>query len=206
MPHTVLGIAGSPRKDGSTDTLLREVLRGAEAGGAETEFVALRDKDLRPCMECGRCQALGRCVIQDEAVAIQDRLLAVDRVVFASPIFFVAVSAHAKVLIDRCQCFWSRKYVMGQPLFQPPRPGRKGLFVSCCGSEYRWMFDGARRTIKALFDVLEYDYAGELLYREIEGREAILDHPTALAEAHQAGIALAQERPTPGQRAGHGDG
>lgn len=190
MATTVLGIAGSPRKDGNTDLLLREVLRGAADAGAEVEFLPLRSHSMRPCIECNRCQTIGHCVIQDDALAIHDKLIATDHLVFASPVFFVAVSAHSKVFIDRCQCFWSLKYVMKKPLFDPPRPNRRALFVSCCGSDKAWMFDGPRRTMKALFNVLEFAYAGELCYKHIDAKGDILGHPTALADAYQAGQAL----------------
>ena len=193
MP-SVLGIAASPRRDGNTDLMLREALRGAADAGAQTEFLALRSHKVAPCTGCDRCVANhGRCVVADAAVEIHDKLLAADHVVFASPIFFVAVSAHAKALIDRCQCFWNLKYVLREPLFDPPRPDRKGLFLSCAGSDRPWMFDGARRTIKALFNVLELGYAGEVCHLSIDAKGDAANHPTALAEAYQAGRSLVAE-------------
>ncbi|HUT36182.1 MAG TPA: flavodoxin family protein [Planctomycetota bacterium] len=195
MPATVLGIAGSPRKDGNTDALLHEVLRGAQEAGAGVEFLALRGLKMHPCIECDRCQTTGRCVVRDDALAVHDKLLAADHLVFATPIFFAAVSAQAKILIDRCQCFWSLKYIMKKPLFDPPRPHRKGLWLACCGFDRRWMFDGPRRTMKALFNVLELAWGGELCYKHIDAQGDILNHPSALADAYQAGRALALGEP-----------
>jgi len=195
MPIRVLGIAGSPRKDGNTDLLLREVLRGAAEAGAEVEFLAARSLKMRPCIECDRCQATGRCAVQDDALAVHDKLIAADRLVFATPIFFAAVSAQAKILIDRCQCFWSLKYILKKPLHDSPRPGRAGLWVACCGFDKRWMFDGPRRTMKALFNVLDFAYAGELCYKHVDAQGDILRHPTALADAYQAGLALVRCEP-----------
>jgi putative NADPH-quinone reductase len=186
----VLGIAGSPRRDGNTDSLLRAVLQGAEEAGAETEFIALRNLKLGPCIECGRCQRTGRCAVADGVQEVHEKLLAADHVVFAAPIFFVGISAQAKQLVDRCQCFWWQKYVLGTPLFSPNRPERRGLFVSCCGSELDWMFDGARRVVKAFFNVLEITYAGEVLYKSIDAKGAVRDHPVALEEARAAGRRL----------------
>ena len=202
MPVHILGIAGSPRRGGNTDLLLREVLTGGEEAGAETTLVAARDLAMRPCIECNACQKAGHCVVQDDMTPVFEQLLACDHLVFASPIFFTAVSAYAKMVIDRCQCYWSLKYVLKRPLFDPPRPGRRGLFVGCCGWRERWMFEGARRTLKALFDVLELDYAGELLYPAIDAGGDIARHPTALADARAAGAALARGEPirsTPGR-------
>jgi hypothetical protein len=190
-PTTVLGIAASPRGDGNTDLLLREALRGAAEAGASTELYAIRGHRIVPCSACDRCRTTGRCAVNDDMTEVYDRLLAADRLVFASPIFFVAVSSHAKLLIDRCQCFWNLKHVIRKPLFDPPRPDRRGIFLSVCGSDKPAMFDGARRTLKALFSVLEFRFAGELCFPGVDAKGDILDHPTALAEAYQAGRLLA---------------
>jgi hypothetical protein len=64
------------------------------------------------------------------------------------------------------------------------------------------MFDCGRRTMKALFNVLELDYAGELLYPAIDNKGDILEHPTAIADARAAGQALVGGEPiasTPGR-------
>ena len=201
MAPRILGIAASPRKGGNTDLLLREVLTAAGEAGADTNLVAARDLAMRPCIECNGCQKAGRCVVRDDMTPVFDELLACDHLVFATPIFFTAVSAYAKMVIDRCQCYWSLKYVLKRPLFDPPRPGRRGLFVGCCGWHQRWMFECGRRTMKALFNVLELDYTGELLYHSIDDKGDILAHPTALADARAAGRALATGQPvasTPG--------
>ena len=197
MPQTVLGIAASPRRNGNTDLLLREVLRGAADAGAAVEFLAIRDHRFAPCIECNRCQVTGACAVTDGMAEIYEKLVAADHLVFASPIFFTAVSAYAKALIDRCQCFWSLKYVLRKPLFDPPRPHRRALFLSCCGFHRRTLFEGARQTMKALFDVLAFDFAGELAYESIDAKGAIRDHPTALADARQAGRDLVRPVPSP---------
>ncbi len=192
MSATVLGIAASPRRNGNTDLLLHEALRGAAEAGAKTEFYPIRRHAIRPCSACDACRATGQCVQKDDMVEAYAKLLAADHLIFASPIFFVAVSADAKTFIDRCQCFWNRKYVLEKPIFDPPRPHRTGLFLSVCGSDKEWMFQGARRTVKALCDVLEYRYAGDHCFVSVDAKGAVRDHPTALAEVHQAGRALVQ--------------
>ncbi|MBL7222280.1 MAG: flavodoxin family protein [Candidatus Brocadiae bacterium] len=189
---TVLGIAGSSRRDGNTDRLLHEALRGAADAGADTELYAIRGHKLIPCAACDRCISTGRCVMKDDMQDVYPKLLGTTHLLFASPIYFTAVSTYAKMLIDRCQCFWNLKYVARKPLFDPPRPGRRGLLLSVCGSDRPWMFDGARRTLKALCDVLELEYAGDHCYINVDTKDDILDHPTALAEAYEAGRTLVQ--------------
>ena len=50
--NTVAGIAGSPRRNGNSATLMRAVLRGATAAGAETKEVYLNGLTFRGCQGC----------------------------------------------------------------------------------------------------------------------------------------------------------
>jgi multimeric flavodoxin WrbA len=57
----VLGIYGSPRREGNTELLLRELLRGCREAGAEVEEVLLRDLKITPCLEIYACRQGGKC-------------------------------------------------------------------------------------------------------------------------------------------------
>ncbi len=48
----VLGVAGSPRKGGNTEILVKEALKISEEEGLFTEFVHLADVRMEPCNEC----------------------------------------------------------------------------------------------------------------------------------------------------------
>ncbi|MBQ6352033.1 MAG: flavodoxin family protein, partial [Lentisphaeria bacterium] len=52
----VLAINGGPRKNWNTDSLLKAVLDGAAAAGAETEMVYLYDLKFRGCVSCLACK------------------------------------------------------------------------------------------------------------------------------------------------------
>ena len=189
----VLGISTSPRAGGNTDLLLDEVLRGAKSAGAGTEKILLRELTVAPCIECGACERTGECVVQDDMQGLYGKLVSTDRLVLASPIYFMAHCAQAKAMIDRCQALWSRKYVLKKPLFDvPPSPPRKGMFVSVGGAKVKDVFTGAKVTMKIFFMVLEMEYACDLLYKGIDSKGEVLKHPTALKDAFEAGAAIAR--------------
>ncbi len=120
----ILALSGSPRRHGNSETLLDEVLRGAIEAGAETEkIIASNFRKLRPCVNCAHCMETGECIVQDEMQGLYPKFDRADGLVVASPIYFMGVSAFLKILIDRCQCYWSRKYVLKQPFF-PEDPHR----------------------------------------------------------------------------------
>jgi len=191
MALKVLGISASPRERGNTDLLLREALRGAEAAGAEVEVVALRDLKIGPCIECYRCARTGCCAVEDDYQAVYAKLLATDRLVFATPVFFMGPSAQAKLLIDRCQCLWARKYLLKQPLFADGPRDRRAMVIAVGGTKGRKMFECVRLTMKYFFDAAEFTYAANLFVNQVDGRAEILRVPRAMAEAARLGSAIA---------------
>ncbi len=191
MKVKVLGIAGSPRRGGNTDLLLDEALKAAEAAGAEVEKIYVRDYEIAPCIECNACFKLGRCVVKDDMQEVYPKLLEADRIIFASPIFFMGVTGWAKALIDRCQALWAKKYVLEQPVVETEREAqRKGIFISVGGTKGSKLFEGAIRTVKIFFDALDVKYSGGLFYRSIDDKGEVKKHPKALQEAYDAGQKL----------------
>ena len=102
----ILAFYGSPRRKGNTSLLLQKAVQGVKESGAEVEEIFLRDLKMSPCLEIYGCKKTGRCVIQDDFQGLYDRILSCQGILLASPIFFYTVSAHTKILMDRCQSLW----------------------------------------------------------------------------------------------------
>jgi len=187
----VLGIAGSPRRGGNTDLLLAEVMKGAAAKGAEVKTIVLNDLDITPCQHCDACFEAGVCKIKDDMQMVYVEMEKADRIVLASPVQFMGVSAQAKVMIDRCQALWARKYILKMPPLGDRRP-RKGLFIAVGGMKLSHLFEPSLTIVKALFKVLDVEYAGDLLFPGVDEKGAIKDHPDALKQAFTAGQKLAE--------------
>ena len=187
----VLGISGSPRRNGNSELLIREFMRGAAAGGHKTELIVLSELKISPCTSCGSCQKTGKCIINDDMQLMHKKLLEADCIVFASPIYFCGVSAQLKSFIDRCQALWSRKYILKEALVRPDRGKRSGYFISTAGTkDYNEVFEGAIFTVKAIFSTLDIKYTGGLLFKDMENKGDILKHPDALKMAFEAGASL----------------
>ena len=187
----VLGIAGSPRRNGNTDLLLGEVMAGAASNQAEVKTIILSRLNIAPCRHCDGCLKEGKCIIQDDMQWIHAELREADRVVLASPIFFMGVTAQTKMMIDRCQALWVRKYVLKLPPLNRGKE-RRGYFISVGGTSLPNLFQPAIATVKSWFKTLGIDYAGELLYSGVDEKGAIAKHPTALREAFFLGQQLVE--------------
>jgi len=188
----VLGIAGSPRRGGNTDLLLAEVMKGAASRGAEVKTIILNNLTIAPCQHCDACLEAGRCKVEDDMQMVRHELEEADRIVLASPIQFMGVTAQAKAMIDRCQALWARKNVLKIPPLGDQRE-RKGLFISVGARKVANLFEPALATVKSWFRSLDITYAGDLLFPEVDEKGAIAQHPDALHQAFLAGQKLVED-------------
>lgn len=172
----ILGLQGSPRKNGNTDILLKTFMDKAERAGAVPHTIQVAKAGVVACKGCGYCESHGRCVISDDPMAtdIFGLIRQADLVVAASPVYFYGISAQLKGLIDRCQTLWSRKYVY--KLKDPLAATRQGILFSVAASRGRQLFDGIHLTAKYFFDAIDARFEHALTYRGVEAKGAIRKH------------------------------
>ena len=138
-----LGIAGSPRCNGNTDTLLEQAMSALYGQKTQTKVIFLRELNIAPCRHCGHCQKTGKCAIEDDMQWLYHDLRETDFLVLASPIFFMGVTAQTKAMIDRCQVLWVRKDILKLPVVLNSGRKRKGLFISVAGAKLTNVFQPA---------------------------------------------------------------
>lgn len=187
----ITAIYGSPRREGNTSRLLQSAVAGARSAGACVTEIVLRDLKLSPCLEIYGCRKDGSCVIKDDFHCLSAALLDADATILASPIFFYAVSAHTKIMMDRCQSLWVKKYWLDkQSLGRSDNP-KPGLFLAAGASHGPQLFAGAEMSVEYFFDTFDTSLWRSLTYRGLDGVDDIYDHPEYLEEARQAGEELA---------------
>lgn len=102
MSKTVLAIVSSPRKNGNTELLVDEFVKGAKEAGHAVEKLCLREKKIAPCLACEAClRNGGACVQKDDMGEILEKFIAADVVVLSSPVYYYSVCAQLKAMIDR---------------------------------------------------------------------------------------------------------
>jgi NAD(P)H-dependent FMN reductase len=190
MTLNVLGISTSPRKGGNSDLLLQRALVGAASTGAVTEHLHLSDYKIKPCMECNSCYTTGRCVINDDYQQVLQKILDTDRLIFATPIFYMSVCAQAKMLIDRGQCMWATKHILKNNLFADTSD-RRAMIIAVGGSKSIKQFDSVRWTMKTYFDSVGFRYVTGLFIDNVDAAGTIGKHPNAYTEAFRVGKLLA---------------
>lgn len=186
----VIGIFGSPRPDGNSDILLNHAIQGAASGGADIEKIIVRDLQISPCNSCSGCFEKGVCVIDDDMKKIYPKLVEADGIMVASPIYFMGLSAQLKALIDRCQAFWARKYILNSSIREDGRIARGFFIATAARNTGEDLFTGAVKTIKSFFHVLDTRYTGEILCSGLEEKGAANKKKELLQQAFDAGKQL----------------
>ena len=185
----VIAFLGSPRENGNTELLLREAFRGVEESGPAVQVFNLNKMNIMPCQNCGGCDETGVCIYEDDMTRIYEAIRNADRIILASPIFFFALSAQTKIMIDRCQAFWCGKYLLRKPIPEGPY-GRKGLLLLVGGMKKEIGVQCAEATAKAFFRTISVPEHKTFAYMGIDEKGAILKHPSSLQDAYKAGQKL----------------
>jgi len=97
----VIGISGSPRVGGNTDTILYKALAAAKEEGAEVQLIRLSDCRLKACDGCAACFKTKNCVIEDDGKKLYQEIVRSDGVILGCPSYFQSVTAQMKSFIDR---------------------------------------------------------------------------------------------------------
>lgn len=190
----VLGLAGSPRRGGNTETLLDTFLSGAAAAGAEVEKLAISDLQVAPDIDPGSCWENGRCTGEDDYRKLCEKLIAADVIVVSAPLYFANVPAQLKLIVDRSQCQWVRK-VVDKVQLPPSEAGhrkRRGVFL-CVGGQREQNFGCAAETIGSMFRLYDTEMWAQLLHGEVDARGEVESLPGTLRRAFELGQSAVTE-------------
>ena len=97
-------LLGSARKKGNTATVLGWVEEGLKSLGHDVERIYLNNKSINGCLGCAKCRENPdeiACVQKDDAIAIMEKMISSEAVLYASPMYFWGFSSQIKTLIDR---------------------------------------------------------------------------------------------------------
>jgi multimeric flavodoxin WrbA len=109
LGYRILGISGSPVRDGNMETFLQQMLENVSGHGVDAEIVNLSHLKIQDCIHCNYCisrQKPGKyCSLKDDAQEIFEKAEAADIIILASPVYFMRTSARLAAFIDRLRVF-----------------------------------------------------------------------------------------------------
>lgn len=97
----VLGLVASPRRQGNSEILVKEMMR-ILPGDWDKKMIQLNDLHIERCKACYACLPKGKqCIINDDLGFFLGELKAADKVIIASPVYFLGQHTVLKQINDR---------------------------------------------------------------------------------------------------------
>ncbi len=110
MNKKILVISTSLRNGGNSETLADALIQGAREAGHQIEKIGLTGKTIHFCTGCLACLSSHRCVIQDDADPLVQKMRKADVLVFATPIYYYEMCGQMKTLLDRANPLYGSDY------------------------------------------------------------------------------------------------
>ncbi|MFX1323099.1 MAG: flavodoxin family protein [Promethearchaeota archaeon] len=102
--NLLLGICGSPRKQGTEYAVQYALNHAAEKFGFETEYWTVRNKDIKFCIHCDYCiREKKGCVHEDDLLELYPKIEMAKFLLFGTPVFQGNLSGQLKTVMDRCR-------------------------------------------------------------------------------------------------------
>lgn len=155
----ILVLLGSPRRNRNSESLADSFLGPLAEVGCSITKIHVSSLQIRPCTGCDACRKTGACVLKDDMQSIYEALDQSDWVVLTSPVYFNSVTGSLKVLIDRCQIYWARKFILKH---QPLKENRLGFLLMSAGVTQ------TQETLNGSWRVADYFFkAQDILFSEL---------------------------------------
>ena len=189
----IIGIIGSPRKNGNTDILVDRILKGARDAGADIEKVHLRGLNIKECDGCYICWKGRECPKKDDMNDMYPVIESADVIVFGTPVYWFGPTALLKAFIDRLIYF-------NCPENRPKIAGKAAVIASPFEDTDMETTATLTAFFEKCFDYLDMKLVGRILVPGVAEKGAILTKSDALEQAYQLGMSLVKKRLRSGRK------
>lgn len=126
----VLIINGSPRTNGNSATLIKEITDVFSSLNVEVNLMNIGNKNIRGCIACNTCSKGNGCVFKDEVNDASKALEEADGMIVISPTYFASPNGTIISFLDRLfySSNYSKKYKVGAAFAVARRGGTSTTF------------------------------------------------------------------------------
>jgi multimeric flavodoxin WrbA len=192
--NKVLGVAGSPRKNGNSDVLLKQVLKGVSQEKIESGFIQLRDIQFQGCIGCEKCRKDKICTGLNDGMSLTYRQIITSKgLILVSPTHNYNITSWMKAFIDRLYCFYN---------FENTRPrawssqladqDRKAVLVAVCEQESKKDMGFTLEAMRIPIEALGYQVIGELPIFRIFDKGKVIEDTESMEKTFILGTNLAK--------------
>ena len=177
----IVTILGSPRKKGNTAKLL-SMFEDKIQKRHDFERINITQYKVSGCIGCYKCKETNSepgCVQKDDALAIFERMIQADAIVYASPLYCWSFTSQIKPLIDRHFCLVSGD---GAPEHDSLISGKPAALLVTCAGPIEGNCDAIKHIFKGFTDYLKLESKGDYILPFCTTPESIGGEGDALSE------------------------
>jgi len=192
----VTAFCASPRKNGNTDLLVEEALKGALSTGAHGEKIMLQKIKMGYCIGCRQCKEPdyeGICIVKDDMTDACQKIINSDALIIGFPIYTGRECAQISTFLDRWDCF--ERFRLKSML----EPGRRALVIGTWGYPAIDTYDHVIENVMSVLNMHKIEtveaisacgFEGMLHGLDEKRKGVIAKFPDKLKAAFEAGIGL----------------
>jgi len=190
----VLGVSGSPRKNGNSDVILKAIVSGVSHEKVSSDYLNLTKVQFQGCIGCEKCRKEKICTgLIDGMSLIYQQVISSKGLILVSPTHNYNITSWLKAFIDRIYCFYE---------FETDRPrswssqfanqGRKAVIAAICEQENKQDMGFTLEAMRQPLEALGYEIVGELSVFRIFDKAKVKHDTDAMENAFELGQKLAQ--------------
>lgn len=190
MEKKVIGILGSPRKEGNVANTLYSILESCKSKGYSTSLIDLYGYNIQYCKGCMICRSKGYCIINDDLNDLARQIVSSDVIILGAPTYWANVPAIVKNLFDRMTCYMMKDVKGGFP--KPLCSKNQGyVLITACNTPFPFSYiykqsEGAIRAMNEVFKTSGMKKKGVITISNTRGKEcipkAVLDKAKKIAK------------------------
>lgn len=179
----VVGFSGSPRKNGSTNALIKRMLKKAEDNDHNTSMYYLNDFNINPCQACKYCVENEGCDLDDDINELHKAVDNADYVIIGSPIYYGEVSAQTKLFADRFYSIFNSKTRNFK--------GKKAILIyTQANPDPRTYENYIEHEKKYLYEFMDFDVVNILIAPGINSKDELFENEEILNETDNIGAKI----------------
>ncbi|MDR2966731.1 MAG: flavodoxin family protein [Methanobacteriaceae archaeon] len=177
----IVGFSGSPRKNGSTNALIKRILKKAEDNDHDTSMCYLNDFNINPCQACDYCKENEGCDLDDDINELHKLLDNADYVIIGSPIYYGEVSAQTKLFTDRFYSIFNSKTKNFK--------GKKAILIYTQTNPDPKVYEAySEHEKKYLYEFMDFDVVDILIAAGVNSKDDLFEKEEILNKADAIGM------------------
>jgi len=192
--ETIFGVSASPRINGNSDSILKQICLGVSQENVSSDHLNLSKIQFQGCIGCERCRKDKICTgLIDGMSVVYNNIIRSKGLILVSPTHNYNVTSWMKAFIDRMYCFYN--FTNDRPRkwsSQFANQDRKATIAAICEQENKEDIGFTIEAMKNPLQALGYEIVDEITVFRIFDKGKVKDDHIAMEQAFESGVRLAK--------------